>query len=135
MLFSTRYTKMAESIDEDARNLSKPRELLLRYLDILYLSYCKERYEIKRYSPSTGKPVEYQWKPFCKWDGKLWIGTRLQGLYLENDNPIVEKILQLLDAGAIFLENELGRASVRLIPRNDVGNGVISSHIEFVRLN
>lgn len=94
--------------------------------------------EAVEFSPSTGKPVKFETRPFRAWDGRLWLNYRYNAPSLGGDEALFRPLLDFLPEGKTKIV-EVGdrKFIVRHVPEKSEGcmqcGGTTPNYIEFTK--
>jgi hypothetical protein len=137
--FQIEFSDSAREVLSSAFASTNPEDAirqLVRLLDGEVILRC----EVVEYSSSTGKPASFGWKPFRRWDGKLWLDFFGQLSSLDKDKPLYIPLLTFLPIGkTTVVEVNNKKFVVRHVPSRLEGSwqngGTVPSYIEFTEAN
>ncbi len=72
-LYSIRWSQEAKPVAIDLIKSVGISVALLAAKRILDMGKIIQRCEVKLYNQHNGEPENFEWRPYDKWDGKLWI--------------------------------------------------------------
>lgn len=99
-LYSIEFSDSAEKILKSAFASTNPVEALKQLVRCLK-GKAILRCEVTEYSRSTGKATSYGWKPFERWDGRLWFNS-FDTPSLDKDDPLYKPLLKFLQRNVKF---------------------------------
>lgn len=94
------------------------------------------RCEATKYSRSTGEPSHYDWKPFEKWDGCLWLNSFGNSPSLDKDDPLYRPLLDFLPVGKTkVIETGNEKFVVQHVPPDHQTGGTVPNHIKLTKVS
>ena len=134
-LYSIRFSDAAETAMQSASNSTNfisASKNMVKLFDGEVVLRC----EAVEYSRTNGKPVRFGWKPFEKWDGKLWFSSFGNSPSLGKDEPLYQAVLSQLPIGkTIVIEVGKQKFVVQHVPARSEGDcqtgGTTPNHIQF----
>ncbi len=67
---------------------------------------------VVEYSPSTGKPVRYDWRPHSNWDGRVWLNSNFNSPSLDKEDPLRDPLLAFIPEGGMAVVEVGGKKFV-----------------------
>jgi hypothetical protein len=124
----------------DAAFSSRDPLFALKQLTKLLRGRVILRCEPVKYSTATDRPLFFRWRPFAKWDGRLWLDFSANGLNLPKDKPLYKPLLRFMPSEKVrILDVSTKRFVVRHVPLRlevNIPTGrTIPAHIHFVQVD
>lgn len=132
-----RLSSEAQKIFISASQSTNPIEALKQLTQCVDMDVFCEVFSAIEFSPSNGEPIRYDWKPYERWDGRLWFMWG-NSPALDQGDPLFKPLLSYLTKGkTVIIEVDKKRYIVRHVPEKSEGDwnngGTTPNHIEFTK--